>query len=135
MLHALTRGFACVSRLWFAASCGVAIALSNVCTATAAALQTGSALFDQDLASVQNVSLPWDMPLAILTHDLILKVAVAVAVIGLIIMGWEMTHRQEDTSGHMRRIGGYCVVAAVLLFGVSFIRGLGLTGNGALIHF
>src|ERR1700680_1328891 len=136
MLHAFKRASTCASRLWFAVSCAIAVGLSNASAAVAANLQTGCAAFDQDLANVpNNVSLPWDMPLAILTHDLILKVAVAVCVIGLIIMGWEMTHKHEDTGGHLRRIGGFCVVGGVLLFGVSFIRGLGLTGNGALIHF
>ena len=135
MLHELDCAKVTASRLLLGIGLGVFGALSNVGAAAAAALQTGSAAFDADLAAVaNNVQLPWDMPLAILTHDLILKVAVAVAVIGLIIMGWEMVHHQEDSSGHLRRIGGFCIVAAVLLFGVAFIRGLGLTGNGALIH-
>ena len=134
MMHALSSAVTRANRWYFAACLTIAGVLTNLAVASAAALQTGSPEFDADLASVQGVELPWDKPLAILTHDLIIKVAVAVAVIALVIMGWEMTHRHEDTSGHVRKIASYALIAAVLLFGVSFIRGMGLTGNGALIH-
>ena len=137
MLHALTRGFTCVSRL-----CSCRLCRRRGCDYPTSAwrrpptLQTGSAAFDQDLANVKNVvaavgyaagdSDPRPDPQGGGRGS---------ASSALIIMGWEMTHSHEDTAGHLRRIGGFCVVAAVLLFGVSFIRGLGLTGNGALIHF
>lgn len=78
-------------------------------------------------------SLPWDSPLQTLVNNLTGPFATSVSVVAFVGAGVALVFGGEDMSAIARRILYIVLGVAIVVFGMSFLSALGLTGSGALV--